>query len=73
MLLLTAAKGVGAGGGWGGVDAGWSILTQHQHKHTEDKGRRGEERHRGGGGRYIRHHSSTAAPVDRQDKTVIRL
>lgn len=36
-VTLDSSKG---SGGWRGLDAGWSILMQHQHKHTEDKERR---------------------------------
>lgn len=39
MLLLTAARGAG--------ETGWSVLTDHQHKHTEE-----EMRERRGGVLY---------------------
>lgn len=42
MLLLTAARGAG--------EAGWSVLTYHQHKHTEEEMSRGDEREKRGGG-----------------------
>lgn len=62
MLLLTAVRGA-----W---EAGWSVLTHHQHKHTEEEGRRGDEREKRGGGCYIRHghDSPTAAEANQQDK-----
>lgn len=36
MLLLTAARGAG--------ETGWSVLTDHQHKHTEERGKEMRER-----------------------------
>lgn len=61
MLHLTAARGAG--------EAGRSVLTHHQHKHTEEEGRRGERRGERRGS-YIRHrqHRPTAAQAKHRDK-----
>lgn len=49
-----------------------SVLTHHQHKHTEEGWRERGEEGGGGGGRrgcYIRHHNPPAArPTDQLDK-----
>lgn len=45
MLLLTAKREA--------REAGWSVLTHHQHKHTEEERKKGDERQKRGEGRGI--------------------